>query len=141
MIATELRYGIPDIDLAWSRGGSVNPSCFAGHQLVVLFLPKDPQGQHAEIESYRKITEKLLGTDAWFLVVGDKSHVEDNAKTPVALDSDGAAWRSFTEIAGAEKLDRSTGAAFFFTRGGAFHQVWPGSGNADAVAQELLSRS
>jgi peroxiredoxin len=30
-------YGIPDIELPLPKGGTVNPSDFAGHELVVLF--------------------------------------------------------------------------------------------------------
>lgn len=141
MLATPLKYGIPDIELSWSCGGSVNPSCFAGHQLVVLFLPKDREQQKAEFESYGKLAEQMPGTDAWFFVVGDETHVQGDARTPVVLDLDGKAWRAFKAVAGDAKLDRSAGAAFFFTRGGALHRVWPGSGNADAIIRELLSRS
>ena len=92
MLTTRLKYGIPDIELSWSCGGSVNPSCFAGHQLVVLFLPQDRDQQRAEFESYDKLAEELSGTDAWFLVIGDETHIEGDAKTPVALDPDGKAW-------------------------------------------------
>jgi hypothetical protein len=52
MTTTQLNYGIPDVELSWSCGGSVNPSCFAGHQLVVLFLPEAANEQTEELESY-----------------------------------------------------------------------------------------
>jgi hypothetical protein len=141
MLRTKLKYGVPNIELDWSSGGTVNPTCFVGHQLVVLFLPKDARQQTAEFESYEKLAEELSGTDAWFLVVGDRPYVKNGAKTPVALDPDDKAWAALKEIAGDAKLDRSTGAVFFFTRGGAFHRAWAGVGNADAVVKELLSRS
>ena len=38
-------FGVPNIDLPWSCGGTVNPSCFAGHQLLVLFLPTDNESR------------------------------------------------------------------------------------------------
>lgn len=140
MLTTRLKYGIPDIELSWSCGGSVNPSCFAGHQLVVLFLPQDRDQQRAEFESYDKLAEELSGTDAWFLVIGDETHIEGDAKTPVAFDPDEKAWLAFKEVADAGKLERSDGAAFFFTRGGAFHRLWPGRGHAREVLEELLTR-
>ena len=140
MLGTQLKFGIPDVTLAWSCGGTVNPSCFAGHQLLVLFLPKDPEQQRAEFESYDRLAGELSGTDAWFLVIGDETHVDGEAKTPVALDADGKAWSAFEEVAGEGKLERDQGAAFFFTRGGAFHRLWRGSGHADEVVRELLSR-
>lgn len=140
MVTTQLNYGIPDVDLALNCGGSVNPSCFAGHQLVVLFLPEDAKRQVAELETYEKLADELLGTDAWFLVIADRPPVQDHAK-PVAIDPHGEAWRAFKEVADEAELNRSAGAAFLFTRGGAFHRVWAGVGNADAVVQELLSRS
>jgi peroxiredoxin len=141
MLTTRLKYGIPDIELSWSCGGTVNPSCFAGHQLVVLFLPKDREQQRAEFESYKKLAEEMSGTDAWFIVVGDETHVQGEARTPVVLDPDGKAWGAFKEVAREDKLDRPAGAAFFFTRGGSFHRAWPGRGNANAVVEELLSRA
>lgn len=140
MPATRLKYGIPDVELTWSSGGSVNPSCFAGHQLVVLFLPKGRRKQIAEFESYNQLAEQLSGTGAWFLVVGDETQIQGDAKTPVALDPEDRAWRAFTEIARGEKLERADGAAFLFTRGGAFHRLWRAPGHAREVLEELRSR-
>ena len=141
MLASQLNFGIPNIDLPWSCGGTVNPSCFAGHQLVVLFLPKDPRQQRIEFESYDQLAGEFAGSDAWFLVIGDETHVDGEADTPVALDPEDRAWTAFQELAGEGKLDRGQGAAFFFTRGGAFHRLWRGSGHATEVVRELLSRS
>lgn len=140
MLGTQLKFGIPDIALAWSCGGTVNSSSFAGHQLLVLFLPKDAEQQRAEFESYDRLAGELSGTDAWFLVIGDETHVQGEAKTPVALDPDDKAWNALEEVAGEGKLERGPDAAFFFTRGGAFHRLWRGSGHADEVVRELLSR-
>ena len=52
MLAARLNFGIPNVDLPLGCGGTVNPSCFAGHQLVVLFLPADATKRVAEFESY-----------------------------------------------------------------------------------------
>jgi peroxiredoxin len=141
MLATRLNYGIPDIDLPWSCGGMVNPSCFAGHQLLVLFLPTDEARQAAEFKSYEGLADELSGTDAWFLAVGTRPMMDgDGRRVPVAFDPDGAAWQAFTKLAGQAGLERVDGAAFLFTRGGAFHRLWPGSGHAREVVRELLSR-
>lgn len=140
MLTTRLKFGIPDVELSWSGGGSVNPSCFAGHQLVVLFLPKDQEQQRSEFERFEKLAEEISGTDAWFLVVGDETHVRGASKTPVALDPDGIAWRAFKEVAGEETLERADGATLLFTRGGAFHRLWRGPGHAGEVLEELLTR-
>lgn len=43
-------------------------------------------------------------------------------------------------VAGDEGLERADGAAFFFTRGGAFHRLWPGRSHAREVLGELLTR-
>lgn len=141
MRAAELNFGIPDIDLPWSCGGTVNPSCFVGHQLLVLFLPTDGRQQAAEFESYEKRADELAGTDAWFLVVGTQNSKELPApRMPIAQDPDEKAWQAFTKLAKAINLDRSEGAAFLFTRGGAFHRLWPGQGHSSQVIRELLSR-
>ena len=140
MLASELRFGIPDLDLQWTCGGSVNPSCFAGHQLLVLFLPVDERQQAAEFESYEQRSDELSGTDAWFLVVAPQPPKGDQRRNiPIALDPTGRAWAAFNKVANV-KLDRPEGAAFLFTRGGAFHRVWPGRGHAPEVVRELLSR-
>ena len=141
MLKSHLNFGIPDVDLPWNRGANVNPSCFAGHQLVVLFLPADSKQQAAELERYDRLSKELSHTGAWFLAVASEPCVEGDAKTPVALDPDEKAWRAFKEVAGDANLDRQRGAAFFFTRGGAFHRVWAGPGHEREVAEELLARA
>ena len=140
MLTTRVKYGIPDVELTWSCGGSVNPSCFAGHQLVVLFLPKDPRLQSAELESYDQLASELSGSDAWFIVVDDETLGQSNAETRIALDREGKAWHAFQDVAGKGKLDRADGATFFFTRGGTFHRAWRGPGHAREVLEELLTR-
>ena len=141
MLTSELNFGIPNIDLPWSCGGTVNPSSFAGHQLLVLFLPADERQQAAEFESYEKLGQELAGTDAWFLVI-ETEHGQgpQKRKIPIALDQDEKAWKAFKKVAKRIKLDRAEGAVFLFTRGGAFHRVWPGYGHSSEVLEELLSR-
>ena len=40
-MSTKPNYGIPDIELTLPKGGTVNPTDFIGHELVVLFCPLD----------------------------------------------------------------------------------------------------
>jgi len=143
-VDSELTFGIPDIELPWNRGGTVKPSCFAGHQLIVLFLPADAVQQAAELAAYEEFAPDFPETDAWFLSVGGNlpSGLADRTNLPIALDQDGAAWRAFEKVANqASKLDRSKGATFLFTRGGAFHRAWPGQGHARELMDELLTRA
>lgn len=140
MPTAELNFGIPDIDLSWSCGGRVNPSCFAGHQLVVLFLPEDGAAAAAELESYDRLADEFAGIDAWYLVIGKDAVPHSNHKAPIALDPDGAAWSAFNKLAKLE-LQRESGAAFLFTRGGALHRTWSEPGHARQVLSELQTRA
>lgn len=142
-MGSELNFGIPDVDLPWSCGGTVNPSCFVGHQLVVVFLPDDEKQRIAELTAYGTVANEFTETDAWFLAVapGDGNVPSQWHSIPVAVDGDGGAWRAFKELAGpATRLDRDKGAAFLFMRGGSLHRVWPGAGHAGEVVDELLTR-
>jgi hypothetical protein len=141
MLAGHLNFGIPDVDLPLGCGGKVNPSNFAGHQLVVLFLPADSEKQAAEFDSYERLFTELSHTDAWFVLVASEPCARPDATTRIASDPDDKAWRAFKEVAGDANLDRQSGAAFFFTRGGAFHRLWAGPGHAREVAEELLARA
>jgi peroxiredoxin len=141
MPTTKLNHEIPDIDLPWTAGGTMNPSSLAGHQLVVLFLPEDLNQQLTELKSYERVADQLSRTDAWVLAIGGPRHDRAETDTPIALDPDGQAWGAFKGFAADAKLDRAAGAVFFFTRGGACHRVWAGPGQAPDVVQELLSRS
>jgi len=142
MVASELRFGVPDVDLTWSCGGTVNPSCFVGHQLFVLFLPTDPEREAAELKSYDALADAFAGTDAWFLVIGPKKTFPMlHRSTPIAFDPDGAAWSAFRKVAeGKLTSERKDGAAFLFTRGGALHRVWNGPGHAAELVEELKGR-
>lgn len=133
-----LNFGIPTIDLARSSDGKVNPSSFAGHQLVVLFLPEDIPSQFAELQSYGECFDSLCATDAILLLVANNA--VDTSRT-IALDPDGKAWRLFLRAADNARIERREGAVFYFTRGGAFHRVWPGTGHANEVVAELRSRA
>ena len=143
MLAGKLNFGIPDIDLTWSCGGTVNPSCFAGHQLAVLFLPTDPRRQAKEFGSYEKHADDFAGSDAWFLVIGTAPDGIQKYKTPIAYDRDDLAWNAFAELERPDPavLSRPEGAAFLFTRGGGLQRVWAGAGHADEVIRELKANA
>jgi hypothetical protein len=142
MVASELTFGVPDVDLTWSCGGTVNPSCFVGHQLFVLFLPADQERQASELKSYDALADQFARTDAWFLVIGrPETFPLLKRTTPIAFDQDGAAWSAFEKLAeGRLTSRRDEGAAFLFTRGGALHRVWNGPGHATELVQELKAR-
>lgn len=139
-----LKFGIPNIELPWSDGGTVNPSCFVGHQLVVLFLPVGTKEQAEELTAYDKVADEFADSDTWLLTIS-KSAASDSLRCPnipIALDPDGTAWQAFVKLAEAgTKLKRDNGAAFLFTRGGALCRVWPGHGHTRAVMDELLTRA
>ena len=140
MTLGNLSFGIPNIDVARSRGGTVNPCHFVGHQLVVLFLPNDAREQAVELEQYEKLASDIADVDGWLLAIGSEPGKSGREGIPIAFDPNGKVWGAFTEVAKAEDLDRSKGATFLFTRGGAFHRFWSGPGHASDVLEELRSR-
>lgn len=140
-MACEMEFGIPDVDLPTSTGGTLNPACFAGHELLVAFLPSNSQQAAGELEAYRRQAERFVKADAWLLPVSPLSVATSDPESKVLLDADGAAWRAFADLAGpSAQLDRDRGAAFFFTRGGVLHRVWPGCGQLEEIVRELQSR-
>lgn len=85
MVASELKFGFPDVHLTWSCGGTVNPSCFVGHHLFVLFLPTDQEA--AVLESYGALVDAFAGAEAWFLVSGRRETFPLlDRSTPIAFD-------------------------------------------------------
>ena len=137
MIVEELSRPVPDIEFSWTCGGTVNPRCFVGHQLLVLFLPERMEDAAAELAAYDALADEFAGFDAWFLVVGNDPL--PSRATPIALDQSGAGWTAFSELTG-DPLTRSDGATFLFTKGGALHCVWSGPGHAGDALAELQTR-
>lgn len=141
MSEAHLRFGIPDIGLPRPGGGTVNPSAFAGHVLVVVFCPATLEREETELAEYRKLSPALSAYDGWLVTVSkhaiDEQPTEQHS-TAAALDPEGGAWAEFCEIAPPElELDRSEGATFLFARGGSLERVWPGAGHASDVIEEL----
>lgn len=141
MSVAHLRFGIPDIDLPRIGGGTVNPSAFAGHVLVVVFCPDAAEIEAAERSQYERLSPSLSACGGWLVTVSESEmevHGGEKRCGAAAVDRDGSAWAAFREIAPPElKLDRSEGATFLFARGGSLERVWPGFGRASEVIGEL----
>lgn len=140
MTAVPLKYGIPDVALARVGGGSVNPSDFAGHSLVVVFCPVDLAAEVHELQEFAQHACQLESYDAWLITI----HRSDAAPAPgpgcptaSAIDPDDLAWAAFLDIVDSTTLNRDEGSTFLFGRGGSLHHVWPGSGHAARVVDEL----
>ena len=142
MSAAHLRFGIPDIDLPLAGGGTVNPSAFAGHILVVQFRPV---GRPPEPGDFSGRDCSLSEYDGWLLRIRASRDVPDGGVPCAgseAVDDDDRAWTAFRQIVpSALELDRSEGATLLFARGGSLERVWPGVGHATEVIDELARPS
>jgi hypothetical protein len=141
MAKIHLKYGIPDIELGCAAGTKINPSCFAGHELIALFCPLDAGAAAQEIEAYRRHSASFVERDAWLLTFADQcsdASVDGPARVLTIPDRDRHAWVAFRDLTGhSEEFDRSSGATFLFTRGGGLHRYWHGPGHVDEVLKEL----
>jgi hypothetical protein len=141
---TELKFGIPDIELGCPQGRALNPSSFAGHGLVILFFPTDAAQAAEEIASYRSHCAEFVDQDAWVLAIGGECAPmgEGPGRFLAVEDPKGHAWDAFRRLADSPgSFARSHGATFFFTRGGNLHRSWPGPGHADEILLELRNPS
>jgi hypothetical protein len=141
MTKRPVRYGIPDLELPLTNGGTLNPGDFAGHELVVVFLPLDPVLSASEIEAYECHEAQFSECDAWLITVGDDTAAACEGKSCMANDPDGDAWTAFAELPGSGGLNRADGAVFIFGRGGALQRVLAGPDHAPDVAKEITRRS
>ena len=141
MANTHLEYGIPDVQLT-RDGGTINPSDFAGHQLLIVFCPAEREAAARELADYGQFDDVLSAFDTWTITV---SPHPSRAQTPpacLAADPDGSAWRAFQQLADPSlDLERSRGAAFLFGRGGCLQRVWAGAGHAADVVKEMKRRA
>lgn len=139
-----LKYGIPDIELPRAVGGTVNPSCFAGHALAVVFCPTDRAAEVRELDDYARHASQFTGYDAWVLTVGGAAanpSASEACPVAAASDPDGRAWDAFRAIAGPPfPLRREDGATFLFGRGGALQHVRTGPGHAADLRNQLVDR-
>lgn len=132
---------IPDISLPSPKGSTVNPSFFAGHELVVLFCPSDSAGAEKELADYNRHTDQLAYNDAWMVAVCDAIQTPPGSRISLAGDTDSRGWQSFCErLDPPKRPPREAGAVFLFGRGGCLQRMWEGSGHAAEVVEELGKR-
>jgi hypothetical protein len=140
-MSTKPNYGIPDIELPLTKGGTVNPTDFAGHELVVLFCPLDRVAAEREMADYNRQADQLSYNDAWMIAVGDAGKVEPASRMTLAREPGPGAWQAFGEsLDPPRQLPRKEGAVFLFGRGGCLTRAWQGAGHAREVADELGRR-
>ena len=141
MTAADLKFGIPNLELGCSSGATVNPASFAGHELIALFCPLDAAAAAQEITSYRHHCAEFVERDAWLLTFAERCDdlsVDGAARVLTIPDPERHAWVAFRDLtAHPDEMDRSSGAAFLFTRGGGLHRYWHGAGHVDEVLAEL----
>lgn len=132
--------GLPDIELAGAKGRTVNPSYFAGHDLVVLFCPVDGAAAARELAEYNASADALAYNDAYMVAVCSSEVGSPASRTLVATDVE-RAWNAFSGCLGkSERPRRDEGAVFLFGRGGCLRHVWPGVGHAKEVVRWLGER-
>lgn len=132
--------GLPDVELAGANGASVNPSHFAGHDLVVLFCPSDRQAAARELAEYNELADALAYNDAYMIAVCDADAGEPASRITVAFDAE-RAWEAFGTCSGNDLgASNAEGAVFLFGRGGCLRQVWEGTGHASQVMKSLGDR-
>jgi len=131
--------GLPDVELAGVEG-TVNPSNFAGHDLVLLFCPADREKAAEEMADYNARADALAYNDAYMVAVCDPQAGRPASRIAVACDAERAwealgKWREKNE-----RLSPVDGVTFLFGRGGTLRKVWPGAGHASEVMQALAER-
>lgn len=139
MPTTKLSFGLPDLECACGSGRTINPAVFAGHELIVLFLPADAEAASRVLRDYSSNCGELVDNDAWLLVFGTaQSGKDEGPAIRVLEDSEDRAWTAFRALADRpEDLARDRGATFYFTRGGNLHRHWSGTGHSPEVLNEL----
>lgn len=145
MTATDLKFGIPDIKLAKVGGGVVNPSDFAGHQLIIVFCPTEPNAAARELSEYGSHASELCHNDAWIMGICDdeanSSIAAGEGCLSVAVDRDRAAWAAFQNLSRhRHEPQREEGGVFLFGRGGSLQRAWVGGAHASEVMRELKQR-
>ena len=141
MNSTDFRFGIPNLELGCASGAKINPASFAGHELIALFCPTDPAGAAQEIADYRHYSAEFVERDAWLLTFAEACGdfaVDGAGRVLTIPDPDRHAWIAFRDLTEhPEEMDRGSGAAFLFMRGGGLHKYWHGAGHAPEVLAEL----
>lgn len=142
---TELKFGLPDLDLPRLGGGKVSPVAYAGHALIVLFCPHGRAAEAEILHEFAKIACEFASYDAWLLAVieGDAGpRVEHECEFAIVYDHHGSAWSAFKKLAApSANLHRNKGATFLFARGGSLQTVWNGPASANEIIEQLAQRS
>lgn len=134
-----LTYGVPDIQLP-GPSGQVNPSDFAGHDLIVLFCPADKDDAARELADYNGLTHQLAFNDAYMVAVCDKDAGSPASRISTA-NTASRAWAAFSRcLSPHERSAPEDGAVFLFGRGGCLRKAWRGSGHAKEVIRSLGER-
>ncbi|HEU4956537.1 MAG TPA: hypothetical protein VFT40_02795 [Sphingomicrobium sp.] len=140
MMRDKQAYGIPDIELAGQHGGTVNPSNFAGHDLVVLFCPADPLAAAKELASYNALADALAYNDAFMVAVCCAEAGLPASRILISADSE-RAWDAFGKcLDGTDHLRADQGGVLLYGRGGCLRQSWQGTGHAKEVIHALGER-
>src|SRR5579864_5519098 len=128
MPVADLRFGIPDIELGSVSGTRINPSSFAGHELIVLFCPADAAAAAAEIAAYQRYSAEFADRDAWLLAFADdlgEITVNGVGRVLTIPDPHRHAWVAFRNTTShPEEFAGTSGATFLFKRGGGLHRYW-----------------
>lgn len=133
-------YGLPDVELESVQGHTVNPANFAGHDLVVLFCPRDRVAAARELADYNSLADALSFNDAYMVAVCEREAGMPASRIALATDAD-RAWDAFSKCTSKrERPDPVEGAVFLFGRGGCLRQIWEGVGHAKEVVQALGDR-
>ena len=140
-MTTKPSYGIPDIELPLPGGGTVNPTDFAGHELVVLFCPLDRSAAERELADYDRHADQFSYNDAWMIAVCDDAGALSGSHMTIVTDPDLTAWIAFGDcLDPPAQFPRNDGAVFLFGRGACLTRAWGGSGHANDVVKELGKR-
>lgn len=132
--------GIPDIQLTGQDGKTVNPSDFAGHDLVMLLCPADQEEAKRELASYNALADALAYNDAYMIAVCGAQAGPPASRITICADA-GRAWDAVEKcLDGKEQLSPHEGAVLLFGRGGCLRKVWRGVGHSRKVADALGDR-
>lgn len=133
-------FGPPDVDLLGLHGGMVNAANFAGHDLVVLFCPSDPEAAARELADFNELSDDLAYNDAYMVAVCARGTGSPASRIAMTEDVE-RAWAAFSPCCGKHNpAYPAEGTVLLFGRGGCLRKVWKGTGHANEVSQALGER-
>jgi len=132
---------LPDIELSGANGARVNPSDFAGHELIVLFCPNKLLDATQELMEFNALSDALAFNDAYMIAICDPKAGSPASRVTLASDPEGFAWNLLAEcLSQQERAEADKGAVFLMGRGGCLKRSWHGAGHAQSVRQALGER-